>query len=157
MYQIFLSSLFTSVHWVDVLHKQKKSISLDQTRTGHAHTLLTLHNFFFYWSIQTIYLTAPSCAFPKCAIRRICRTHPAAHPVPQRPLFITEHFMWLYWVLKGALHPHRLLWNLLFERAGGRQRTGCAGKQGREKRAIVLQHFPCFVCGRKKKENDTAY
>lgn len=156
MYQIFLSLVhFSPLCGCTSQAKKIQQFRPEQDMLIHFTHYITF--FFFYWSIQTIYLTAPSCAFPKRAIRRICRTHPAAHPVPQRPLFITEHFMWLYWVLKGALHPHSLLWNLLFERAGGRQRTCCAGKHGREKWAIVLQHFPCFFCGKKKKENDTAY
>lgn len=83
-----------------LLEKKKKSISVIEIRAS-----ISLHNFLTEVSNRFFFLTAPSCIYHQ---KNLSDSPPTS--VPQRPRFIRERLMWLYWVLEGDLHPC-LLWD----------------------------------------------
>lgn len=77
---------------------KKKSISVVQMRACSTHYI----TFFIEVFKPFIWQPPPTLVrFPKHTIRRICETPPPPTSVPQKPWFIRERFMWLYWVLTG--------------------------------------------------------
>ena len=120
----------------------KKKISQCSSDGGNAHMRHTLHNIFtevfkpFNWQLPL--------AISKAYHQKNCQTPHPSHSCATKPWFIRGRFVWLYWVLKGALHPHRLPWNLLFER---KTESPLCRKHGREKcctRRFWLILFHCW-------------
>lgn len=93
--------------------KKKKSISVVQMG---AMLICSTHYITSLLKYSNPSIDSSLSPVSKAYHQKNCPTPHPSHSCATKPWFIRERFVWLYWVLKGALHPHRLLWNLLSER-----------------------------------------
>lgn len=127
---------------LDELHKQKinkKSISVVQMG---AMLICSTHYITSLLKYSNPSIDSSLSPVSKAYHQKNCPTPHPSHSCATKPWFIRERFVWLYWVLKGALHPHRLLWNLLFEK---KTESRLCRKHGREKRVTVSPTLSQYV------------